>query len=48
MTRKKLPIEMELEKLQQQSFDYFLHEANPANGLVVDQTAKVDFGRVPK
>ena len=48
MTRKKLPIEMELEKLQQQSFDYFLHEANPANGLVVDKTAKVDFERVPK
>jgi len=28
-----------LEKLQRQSFSYFLHETNPANGLVVDKTA---------
>lgn len=39
MTSKKLPIELKLENLQRQSFDYFLHEANPANGLVVDKTA---------
>ena len=29
----------QLEKLQQESFDYFLYEANPANGLVIDKTA---------
>ena len=28
-----------LETLQRQSFQYFLHEANPANGLIVDKTA---------
>ena len=39
MSRKKLPIDVELENLQRQSFDYFLHEANPDNGLVVDKTA---------
>lgn len=30
--------EAELEALQRDTFDYFLHEANPANGLVVDKT----------
>ncbi len=39
MIRKKLTVDGELEKLQRQSFDYFLHEANPANGLVIDKTA---------
>ena len=29
----------ELEKLQRASFDYFLHETNPVNGLVIDKTA---------
>ena len=29
----------ELEKLQRETFGYFLHETNPANGLVVDKTA---------
>ena len=28
-----------LEKIQRQSFSYFLHETNPANGLVIDKTA---------
>ena len=28
-----------LEKLQHASFNYFLHETNPANGLVIDKTA---------
>ena len=28
-----------LEKLQHASFDYFLHETNPVNGLVIDKTA---------
>ena len=27
-----------MEALQRQTFDYFLHEANPLNGLVVDKT----------
>ena len=30
--------EMDLETLQRETFDYFLHEANPANGLVIDKT----------
>lgn len=28
-----------LEKLQRDTFGYFLHETNPANGLVIDKTA---------
>jgi hypothetical protein len=39
MSFKKLTIDAELEKLQRESFDYFLHEANPDNGLVIDKTA---------
>ena len=39
MIRKKLTVDAELEKLQRESFDYFLHETNPANGLVIDKTA---------
>ena len=39
MIRKKLTVDEELEKLQRESFDYFLHETNPANGLVIDKTA---------
>jgi hypothetical protein len=31
--------EGELERLQRQSFSYFLHETNPENGLVIDKTA---------
>ena len=31
--------ETELERLQHQSFSYFLHETNPYNGLVIDKTA---------
>jgi hypothetical protein len=38
-TRKTLTIDAELEQLQHETFDYFLHEANPANGLVIDKTA---------
>ena len=29
----------ELDSLQRESFGYFLHEANPVNGLVIDKTA---------
>ena len=39
MSRKKLTIEAELEILQRESFSYFVHETNPANGLVIDKTA---------
>ena len=28
-----------LDKLQKKTFGYFLHETNPANGLVIDKTA---------
>src|SRR5271156_3479632 len=31
--------EGELERLQQRSFSYFMHETNPENGLVIDKTA---------
>jgi hypothetical protein len=39
MNQKKLTIDAELEKLQRESFDYFLHEVNPGNGLILDKTA---------
>ncbi len=32
-------IDAELERLQRKTFSYFLHETNPANGLVIDKTA---------
>ena len=38
MSSKKLSVDGELENLQHDSFNYFLHETNPANGLVVDKT----------
>lgn len=38
MSRKRLNVDAELEKLQHESFNYFLHEANPVNGLVRDKT----------
>jgi hypothetical protein len=34
-----LTIDAELEKLQRETFEYFLHETNPSNGLVIDKTA---------
>ena len=39
MSSAKFAIETELQKLQQETFDFFLHETNPANGLVIDKTA---------
>lgn len=39
ITSKKLSTDEELVKLQHESFNYFLYEANPANGLVIDKTA---------
>src|SRR4029078_5965704 len=32
-------MDVELEKVQRQAFSYFLHEANPRNGLVIDKDA---------
>ena len=32
--------ESELETLQRESFNYFIYEANPLNGLIIDKTAK--------
>ena len=29
--------EADLETLQRETFDYFVHEANPANGLIIDK-----------
>ena len=39
MSSGKLIVDAELEKLQRETFGYFLHETNPANGLVIDKTA---------
>jgi hypothetical protein len=39
MSARKPAIEAELEILQRDSFGYFVHETNPANGLVIDKTA---------
>ena len=36
---KTLTIDAELEKLQRETFGYFLNETDPANGLVIDKTA---------
>lgn len=35
----KLGIEAELNELQRESFNYYLYEINPINGLVMDKTA---------
>ena len=37
--RERLSVAAELENLQRQSFEYFVHEVNPANGRVIDKTA---------
>ena len=39
MSGEKLTVDAELEQLQLESFGYFLHETNLANGLVIDKTA---------
>ncbi len=39
MSKQELNLDAELETLQRDSFSYFMHEANPANGLVSDKTA---------
>jgi hypothetical protein len=38
MSGKQPSSDAELEALQRETFDYFVHEANPANGLVIDKT----------
>ena len=38
MSNTKLTVDADLEKLQHDSFKYFLHETNPTNGLVIDKT----------
>ena len=37
--QEKLRIDVALDELQRHTFDYFLHETNPSNGLVIDKTA---------
>ena len=39
MSSRKLTVDAELEKLQRETFGYFWHETNPANGLVIDKTS---------
>jgi hypothetical protein len=39
MSTETLSVDDELQKLQRESFGYFLHETNPDNGLVKDKTA---------
>jgi len=39
VSNRELTVDAELEKLQHESFNYFLHETNPVNGLVIDKTA---------
>src|SRR6185369_14969324 len=39
MRSNRLSVDAELEKLQRETFAYFLHETNPVNGLVIDKTA---------
>ncbi len=39
MSSAKFAVETELQKLQQETFGFFLHETNPVNGLVIDKTA---------
>jgi len=39
MSSRKPAVDAELEMLQRKSFSYFLNEANPDNGLVIDKTA---------
>ena len=40
MNHREPTTDADLEKLQHQSFNYFLYEANAANELVIDKTAR--------
>ena len=37
MSTEKLTVDAEMQNLQRESFNYFLHETSPANGLVIDK-----------
>ena len=37
-SKEKPTYEADLELIQRESFNYFLYEANPVNGLVIDKT----------
>ena len=39
----KLTVYFELENLQRQTFDYFLYETKPDNGLVIDKIAATEL-----
>lgn len=39
MTAQRPGTDEDLETLQRETFDYFLHEANPTNGLIIDKTS---------
>ena len=39
MNGKTLVVDAELDKLQRDTFGYFVHETNATNGLVIDKTA---------
>ena len=39
MNTSKPTVDAELETIQREAFNYFLHETNPQNGLVLDKTA---------
>lgn len=39
MNKTQISLQAELQRLQEESFCYFLHETNVANGLVIDKTA---------
>ena len=39
MSKRRDASELELETLQRETFEYFLREANPANGLILDKNA---------
>ena len=41
-------VDATLEKLQHESFNYFLHETNPANGLVVDKNERIGLPVLPQ
>lgn len=43
MSEKKLAMDAELEALEIESFDYFLHETNLENGLVLDKTINSEW-----
>lgn len=45
MSSKKSSVDAGPEKLQRESFGYFWHETNPANGLAIDKTGTLTVGQ---